>query len=508
MLAGVWGVLAGSSVIAGGDMSELDRRTFLRASGLAAAGLLWPYRAMAQPTGKKPNVLFIAVDDLNDWVGYLGGHPQAHTPHLDALAKQSIVFSHAYCAAPVCGPSRTALMYGIAPHKSGSYGHHKMYAPNNLIPERQPLTQAFKNSGYYTAGCGKIFHYREQRGWDEYKSGFGGMGVKREDREPLGENISLSWGMIDTDNDSDTGDGKLTDWAIERLKRDHDKPFFIALGLRKPHLPWDAPRKYFNRLDPDSIQLPNVPADDLDDVPEAGKEFARSLVGFVRSDDHKAITAADGAWEKLVRAYLATSSFADANVGRILTALDNSPYRDNTIVVLWGDHGWHLGEKHHWRKMSLWERGTRTPFIIRLPGSNPVSGRVEAPVSLQDIYPTLVDLCGLDVSQPLDGNSLQPVLADPTAAWDKPVLISHGPGNFAVRQGRWRLIHYADGSEELYDLVADPGELTNLAEQREFDKQRETLRAHVPRDWRYVMGPRFQRFNESFARPPGGIADE
>lgn len=489
-------------------MLHLDRRAFLRASGLAVAGMVWPSITYAQHDRRKPNVLFIAVDDLNDWVGYMGGHPQAHTPHLDALAKQSVVFSHAYCAAPVCGPSRTALMYGIAPHNSGSYGHHSIYDPKNLIPEREPLNRAFQRNGYYTAGCGKIFHYRETNGWDEYQSNLRGIGVRREDRQPLGKGIQLGWGMIDVEDDSETSDGKLTDWAIERLKREHDKPFFIALGLRKPHLPWDAPKKYFERYELNTIKRPNVPADDLADVPDAGKAFAHSLVGFSSPDDHKAILAVDGAWEKLVRAYLATSSFADANVGRILTALEKSPYRDNTIVVLWGDHGWHLGEKEHWRKMTLWERGTRTPFIIRLPGQNANAGRVEAPVSLQDIYPTLAQLCDLDVKQELDGNSLTAVLNDPSTTWDKPVLISHGPGNFAVRQGRWRLIHYADGSEELYDLKADPGELTNLARNSRFDPQRDALRKHIPQNWQYVMGPRFTKFSDSFAKPPGHGPDD
>lgn len=454
---------------------------------------------------KKPNVLFIAVDDLNDWVGYLGGHRQASTPHIDALAKEGVAFMHAYCSAPVCGPSRTALMYGIYPHKSGSYGHHKVYEPKALIPqERVPLNLAFQNNGYYTAGCGKIFHgsYREARGWHEYRKGIPGIKVEKK-MERLGKGIQLTFGIQETDNDSDTGDGRLTDWAIEQLQREHDKPFFIALGLMKPHLPWVAPRKYFEQHELENVEIPNVPEDDLDDLSDAGKVFARSMVGFAKMDDHKAISSVEGAWQKLVRAYLATSSFADANVGRLLDALKKSPYLENTIVVLWGDHGWHLGEKSHWRKMTLWERGTKTPFIIKLPGAKANGKRIEAPVSLQDIFPTLVDLCGLEVEQELDGNSLKPLLTNPSSTWDKAALMSHGPGNFAVRKGRWRLIHYADGSEELYDMKLDPAEFVNLANDPKHKDRCQELRKHLPKSWRYIMGPRFKKFSNSFAEPRG-----
>lgn len=478
----------------------ISRRDFLRFTATSGVAVCVGSAFAADSGPKKPNVLFIAVDDLNDWVGYLGGHPQGHTPNIDTLASEGAAFTHAYCPAPVCGPSRTALMYGISPHKSGSYGHHDIYTPGNLIPKEQlPLNLAFQNSGYYTAGCGKIFHYPEKRGWDEYRKQI--KGVAQKTKEKLGERIQLGFGILETDSDSDTGDGKLTDWAIEQLQRQHDKPFFIALGLHKPHLPWDAPRKYFERFDLETVKLPHVPEDDLADVPEAGELFARTMVGFSRQNDHKAITAVDGAWEKLVRAYLATSSFADANVGRLLDALDKSAYSKNTIIVLWGDHGWHLGEKEHWRKMSLWERGTKTPFIIKMPGAKANGKRIEAPVSLQDIFPTLVDLCGIQIDQQLDGNSLKPLLMDPSAEWDKPVVISHGPGNFAVRKGTWRLIHYADGSEELYDIEADPGEFANLARNPEHQSKRQELRKHVPKSWRYVMGRRFKNFSDSFAEP-------
>ncbi|MCH7227326.1 sulfatase [Haloferula sp. A504] len=444
----------------------------------------------------KPNVLFIAVDDLNDWVGYLGGHPQARTPHIDALARKGVAFQHAYCPAPVCGPSRTALMYGMAPHKSGSYGHHEIYSPAKRLPESQmPLNEVFQKNGYYTAGCGKIFHYREvERGWNEFRYQFSGF--KTEIRK-VG---ILDYGVQETDNDSDTADGKLVDWTIAQLQLEHDKPFFIAMGLRKPHLPWTAPRRYYEQIELEKVQLPPCPEDELADIPEAGKTFAHNMVGFHKKNDHAAILE-DGieGWRQLVHAYLATCSFADANVGRLLEALEQSPHRDNTIVVLWGDHGWHLGEKEHWRKMALWERSTRTPFIIAAPDMKAAS--IEAPVSLLDIFPTLVELCGLECGQPLDGNSLVPLLTGADKDWDKPVTISHGPGNFAIRQGPWRLIRYADSSEELYNIQEDPKEFTNLAAVPGHEATLNALREQLPKTWAHVIGPRFKNFPGAFAAP-------
>jgi len=455
--------------------------------------------ATADPQSK-PNVLFIAVDDLNDWTGYLGGHPQAHTPNIDALANRSIAFTHAYSPAPACGPCRTALMYGLYPHRSGSYGHHGVYDPANLLSEDQlPLNLTFQNNGYYTAGCGKIFHYGEKRGWDDYRRGFGGK--RPESVDAPGPGIRMKTGAIDTDDDRETAEGKLANWTIEQLNADHDKPFFIAMGLYKPHLPWVSPRKYYDQHPLDKVELPPAPADDLDDVPDAGKLFAEQLVGFRPWNDHAEVTAVEGAWRQLVRGYLASCSFSDANVGRVLDALAASPHADNTIVVLWGDHGWHLGEKSAWRKMTLWERGTRTPFIIRMPGQT-VGQRVQAPVTLLDIYPTLVELCSLAIDQPLDGANLTPLLENPDADWNRPAIMSHGPGNFAVRLDQWRLIRYADGSEELYDIHRDPKEHTNLATDPAYDATRLKLREHVPGTWRYNMGPRFERFSNAFAKPP------
>ena len=477
---------------------------------LAVTIALWPLLTDAREKvveSKKPNVLFIAVDDLNDWVGYLKGHPQARTPNIDKLADESVAFTRAYCSAPLCGPSRTSLMYGIYPHRSGVYFHHETYHPSKLIsPERIPLQVAFQKNGYHTLGSGKIFHYGgtlNTGGWNNFipkKSSKDSKEITyvfgEGSRRPLKD-----WriGISEADPDSDHLDGAIVNWTIKQLSMKHEKPFFIAAGLSKPHSPWVAPRQFYDQYDAANIQLPEVPGNDLEDIPDAGKYIAHTVYPFFKKNDHEAIVAKEGTWEKLVHAYLATCSYADYNVGRILKALEESPYAKNTIIVLWGDHGWHLGEKEHWRKMSLWEQGTRTPFIIKMPGMT--KGKlVNSPVSLQDIYPTLVDLCKLDLSQELDGNSLTPLLVKKDVAWDKPALISYGPGNFAIRQEQWKLIRYADGSEEFYDISKDPNEYTNLAGNPEFQPALEKLRSSIPTTWKYIICPRTKPFEHTLSK--------
>ena len=314
-------------------------------------------------------------------------------------------------------------------------------------------------------------------------------------------------GISEAAPDADVIDGEIVNWAIKQLSIRHKKPFFIAAGLNKPHSPWVAPRQFYDQYDAANIQLPEVPENDLEDIPDAGKYIAHNVYPFFKGSDHEAIVAKDGTWEKLVHAYLATCSYADYNVGRILKALEESPYAKNTIIVLWGDHGWHLGEKEHWRKMSLWEQGTRTPFIIKTPDMTE-GKRVDAPVSLQDIYPTLVDLCKLDLSQELDGNSLTPLLVKKDVAWDKPALISYGPGNFAIRQEQWKLIRYADGSEEFYDISKDPNEYTNLADNPEFQPALEKLRSSVPKTWKYIICPRTKPFEDTLSKPSTPFEDK
>lgn len=453
--------------------------------------------ALANQNNDKLNVLFICIDDINNWVGYLGENPQVLTPNIDKFAEESMVFSNAYCSAPVCGPSRTSLLYGIYPHKSGSYGHHEVYDPKNipLLANRETLPALFRREGYYTAGSGKIFHY----GSDGFQVYYNPTSDPEPNRAHSDTNTSgdFKFGPVKPEMESEMIDFKITEWAINQLNQSFDSPFFISVGYKKPHLPWIAKESNFEKFNLDSIRLPFILENDMEDLPESGKIFARSLFGFNTMDtesDHEFITKQKGLWQRLIRSYLSSINHTDEMIGKLLNALKNSQYKNNTIIVLWGDHGWHLGEKEHWRKMTLWRKGTRTPLIIYAPDNTIKGSRYEDPVSLQDIYPTLVDLCGLNTNQNLDGLSLLPILKEPKLKLNKPVIISHGPGNFAICKENWRFIQYYNGDEELYDIENDPNEFHNLAEIPEFNKIIEDLRLHVPIDYQKIFGPRFKYF--------------
>ncbi|MCY1719393.1 sulfatase [Prolixibacteraceae bacterium Z1-6] len=454
----------------------------------------------------KPNVLFIAIDDLNDWTGFLGGHPQAHTPQMDKLASSSIVFRNAYCSGPACGPSRTSLLYGIQPYKSRSYGHHDVYNPKNMdvFTNLKSLPAVFREHGYYTAGCGKIDHYQVVNNDFEiyFKSPNDRVFPDPDNPETVipkgGRPISdFQIGPISAEDELKMHDRQYAEWAAEKLKQKHDRPFFLAVGFEKPHLPWVAPQEYFNKFDLDSIILPDVPEGDLDDTPEMGKIFAHNIFGFFHTDpdEHSRITGQPDMWKQLVRAYLASSAHTDAMVGKVVNALMESEYRDNTIIILWSDHGWHLGEKEHWRKMTLWEQGTRTPLIINLPANNKFEA-VSTPVSLLDIYPTLTELCGFEKDQPKDGHSLVPLIKNPECDWEHPAIMTHGPGNFAVCYKNWRYIQYYDGGEELYNEANDPDDYNNLIGIDTYNSVAKELRQYTPKEYKKVLGPRFMKFYE------------
>ena len=409
---------------------------------------------------EKPNVLFIAIDDLNDWIGVLGGHPQSRTPNIDRLAKRGTLFSNCHCAAPACNPSRAALMTGIRPSTSGVY--HNPQPWRKAMPEAVTLSQHFMQHGYQAIGSGKIYHgnYPDPASWDEYFPSK--TKTRPHDPSPDGRPLNgiartrhFDWGPLPVD-DEDMADHQVVDWVADQLHRPHEKPFFLACGIFRPHLPWYVPQKYFDAFPLESIQLPKVMQRDLDDVPEAGRKMAKP------GGDHSKVLS-HGQWVRAVQGYLASIAFTDAQVGRLLDALDASAYRNNTIVVLWTDHGWHLGEKQHWRKFALWERATRTPMIFVVPGVTQENQRCSRPVNLLDIYPTLVELCGLQKRPELEGVSLKPLLIDANADWQRPSLTTHGKDNHALRSDRYRYIRYADGSEELYDHQQDPNEWQNLA---------------------------------------------
>ncbi|TXG39092.1 sulfatase [Seonamhaeicola maritimus] len=436
-------------------------------------GILFSTLCFAQD---KPNVLLIMVDDMNDWVGAFGGNPQAITPNMDALATKSTIFEKAYCSAPLCNPSRTSLLTGHRPSTTGVYGNNEVFRKMNGFANTITIPQYFQINGYKTAAAGKIFH--SPRGTaklpkpgsdpgsfqEEHKGGLGGKfpskehmqshGLKLKERGVKGSFIrSFDWYPVDVE-DEDNNDWKSADYCAQYLKKEHDKPFFLACGIFRPHLPWFAPKKYFDLYNVDDIEIPEVLKNDLDDVGRMGNNMAKRTV-------HKAVLE-EGKWKEAVRAYLANLSFADACVGHVLDALNGSQYNSNTIVVLMGDHGWHLGEKEHWSKNVLWERSAKTPLLIFDP-RNPEGAVNTRVVSLLDVYPTLVELCGLPINDANEGRSLTSVLKNPKAKWDDMALTSKAKGMHSLRNERYRYTVYPDGFEELYDHDNDPNEWKNIA---------------------------------------------
>jgi arylsulfatase A-like enzyme len=441
-----------------------------RAVLLAAVCLCWTSGSQGS---ERPNVLFIAIDDLNDWIGCLGGHPDCRSPNIDRLAARGVLFERAYCAAPACNPSRASLMTGIRPWTSGVYVNPQPWRA--AMPDAVTLPQHFTAHGYHSGGSGKIFHgaYEDPDSWEHYlRKGTDPKPSQEVLADPHSRAGGIVWGVLDVD-DADMNDHAMADYAIEYLAQEHDKPFFLACGIYRPHMPWQVPRKYYEMYPRDQIHIPEVPDDDLDDVPPAGIAMARP------NGDHANVTGSDN-WPYAVQAYLASITFADAQIGRVLDALDASPHKDNTIIVLWGDHGWHLGEKHHWRKFALWEEATRVPLMVVAPGVASEGQRCGRTVDLMSVYPTLCELCDLPVPEQVEGISLLPLLKDSQAEWDRPAVTTHGRGNHAVRSERYRYIRYANGDEELYDHDADPMEWTNLASEASLASVKRKLAKWLP----------------------------
>lgn len=452
--------------------------------------------AFGQPSAR-PNVLFIAIDDLRDWTGFHGVQPAAKTPNLDSLAKRGTVFTRAYCAAPWCNPSRTALLTGISPSTSGVYTHYNVpWRDSPALKNAVTLPRHFRDNGYWVAGAGKVFHHdrpsQDPDSWDDYWPSKTDCMLRQPAVKPPrnGMNLrdSVDWGPADCAKEQ-MPDWQVAEWVAARLREPRDKPFFLGCGFFRPHLPWYVPQEYFDRVDAAAIKLPPVKDDDLDDVSAFAKRLALgeglpflndpSDRGNIQFPTFPALREA-GKWREALSWYLASIHFADECLGLVLKALEASPHKDNTIVVLWSDHGWHLGEKLHWEKTTLWEEATKSVLLFAGPQMGKAGQRVASPVGLIDVYPTLVELCGLPPRSGLEGSSLTPLLRNPAADWSRPVLTTHGRGNHAVRTARWRYIRYADGAEELYDHQADPNEWTNLAAREEHAATKRELAAAVP----------------------------
>lgn len=428
----------------------------------------------------KPNVLFIAIDDQNDWIGHLGGHPMAKTPNMDRLAARGTTFLNAHCNAPLCNPSRTSLMLGLRPTTTGIYGLAPWFRTLPEWKDRVALPQHFEANGYRTLATGKIYHGGTgvkgkgkakgamTGGEFQVTAPYGGVGSKPPKKlippTPMGDNPLMDWGVWPLDNDdSSKGDYQVASWTVEQIKNaPKDKPFFLAAGFFLPHVPCYATQKWFDLYPDDDSVLPKILEDDRADTPRFSWYLHWSLpeprLKWVKENNQ---------WRNLVRSYLACTSFVDAQVGRLMDALDEAGLADNTIIVLWGDHGWHLGEKAITGKNTLWENGTRVPLIFAGPGIKP-GQRCLQPAELLDIYPTLTELCGLPPRSDLEGLSLLPQMQDASTKRERPAITSHNQGNHGIRSERWRYIRYADGSEELYDMQKDPGEWTNLAAQKEY----------------------------------------
>jgi choline-sulfatase len=431
----------------------------------------------------QPNVLFIAVDDLNDWVGPLGGHPQVKTPNMDRLAKRGTVFLNAHCQAPLCNPSRTSVLTGLRPSTTGVYALNPWFRDSPALKGVVTLPQYFMRHGYKVMTTGKIFHdaYPPKEGRvDGTEFSVWGLhgGFAPRPKEKLvntpDKSVLVDWGVF-PERDQDCFDYDVASYAVGQLQSaPTNQPFFLCVGFRHPHVPCYAPQKWFDLYPEDKLAMPPVKENDREDTPPFSWYLHWKL-----PEPRLSVLRKDNQWRSLVRAYLASVSFTDSQVGRVLDALNAAGLADKTIVVLWSDHGWHLGEKGITGKNSLWERSTHVPLIFAGPGIAKAA-RCGGSVELLDLYPTLIELCGLPAKQALEGQSLVPQLKNAQAPRGQPAITTHGQNNHAVRTERWRYIRYADGAEELYDRRSDPNEWTNLASDPKHAQTKRELAAWLP----------------------------
>lgn len=447
-----------------------------------------PLRAQKEEKPTRPNILFIASDDLNDWVGILNGHPQVKTPNIDRLAARGTLFTNAHTQAPLCNPSRVSIMTGLRPSTTGIYGLAPRHRQVETTKDVVTLPQYFAAHGYRTMSTGKVFHAGitpkertvEFQEWGP-DGGHAPMPEQKLVKAPLDmvNHPLVDWGVYPEEGDSVMDDYKVASWAVEQLEqlgeeKSREEPFFLAVGFNKPHVPLYATQQWFDRYPEENIVLPPAPEGDRDDVPD----FTWYLHWYL-PEPRLSWVIENNQWRAKVRAYLATISFMDAQVGRVLDALEAQRLNDNTIVVFWSDHGYHLGEKGITGKNTLWERSTHVPLIFAGPGVS-VGAQTAQPAELLDMYPTLVELAGLPNKDGLEGISLVPQIQDADTPRERPAITTHNPGNHTVRSERWRYIRYADGSEELYDHLRDPEEWANQANHPDYAEIIDELAAWLP----------------------------
>jgi len=501
--------------------NKISRREFLKQNISAGAALSMAlsschFQTARQSTPKprsKPNILFISVDDLNNWIEPLGGHRQAKTPNLLKFSKQAVNFTHAYCASPSCNPSRTALMTGKHPYVTGLYTNPQIW--RHVLPNEVTLGEYFKQAGYWVGGAGKIFHNNmpDPRSWhDYYPSKIKHMPeyylpaydptsnskyftktdneIREDDPKgvtfnmPVFKEMYIAFDFKELPyNTEKTGDYSSVKWVCDQLKKKHEKPFFLACGLYRPHLPWYVPEEFYKKFPLETVQLPEIYKDDLVDLPDTAR-----LIAARGGNYHKHVIKA-GLWKKAVQGYLAAINYADHLVGQLLKSLEESGYADNTIVVIYSDHGWQLGEKQHWRKFALWQNVINTVLMIKVPKGTaglPLGSQngtaCHRNVSLVDIFPTLTELCGLKPKDGITGNSLTPLLGDPSVEWDYPVITSLGDIHYSIIKDHWHYINYNGTEEELYNLKEDPEEWHNLAADASHENIKQQLKKIIPQN--------------------------
>ncbi len=451
---------------------------------------------------ERPNVIFFSVDDMNTMIGP-HGHKQALTPNLDRLAARGVTFTNAHAPASFCAPSRTAIWTGLQASTTGCYSTEVYHYD---FPDIVPLQLILKNGGYDCYGSGKLFHHREgyldKRGWKAYfgrnqevidggyNTGYHGEDLPLPSPYPYSSYFKsgvnkinggrfMEWGPIPNDKAAEMMDNQRSDYICEIIKKKHDKPFFAALGLYCPHYPNYVPQKYWDMYDIEKIQVPEIKEDDLEDLPMPIKEHMRS-----RQKRMYSYLKSIGAYKESIKGYLAAITYADAMLGQVLDALEEGPNKDNTIVILWSDQGYHLGEKGYWGKHTSWRETTTVPFIFA-GAQLPKNVKIDETVGLIDLYPTLVELCGLPNPERLDGESLASVVSDPSRAVERTLFIPAAKrGGYAVVNKDWRYIHYGNGTEELYDLSKDPCEYDNLAKKDGYEEVINDLKKAAPSSFR------------------------
>jgi len=445
--------------------NKLNRRTLLQWAGLslttAGCGGGGGGAAPSPPPPSAPNVIVLVLDDLNDWLGYLG-NTQVKTPHIDALAARSTAFTRGYCNDPLCNPSRASAWTGLGVHETKVYDNFTSLKTVN--PSAVLLPTWMQQHGYEVAQFGKINHVYTDVA-EPHPASLPASN-KQCSGYTAGKNPDglFDWAAMDVD-DSAMPDHQYTQSGIDFLGKDHTQPFMLCVGLIRTHLAFYVPQKYVDMFPIDQIKVPEVPVDDLNDIPAVGQQIALF-------QNAQACITGQNLWAQAVQFYLASIAFVDGQVGRLMAALDASSHANDTVVVLWSDNGFHLGQKFHWHKQALWEQTTRVPLLIRKPGQT-VGTRVDSAVSLLDTMPTLLELTGVPAPYTLAGRSLKPLLDNAATPWDHPVLMVNaamdaknqyaiGQYDHAIRTNQYRYIRYRDGGRELYDDLADPSEFTNV----------------------------------------------